>query len=94
MPLQGLLFGAEKGVPGRLAAHLLSLSRKDSGSDEIVLEMPKGQLASLLGTIPETLSRILARMPKRGLLRSESMRINILDRSGLARIAERENRLT
>lgn len=83
-----------KEVPGRLAAHILSLSRKRSGSDEIELEMSKGQLASLLGTIPETLSRILAKMQKRELLRSEGARIIILDRCRLKKIAEGEIKLS
>ncbi|MBN2567960.1 MAG: Crp/Fnr family transcriptional regulator [Deltaproteobacteria bacterium] len=81
-------------VPGRLATHILSLSRKCGGSDDILLDMPKGQLASLLGTIPETLSRIIAKMQKRGLLRSEGSKIIILDRSGLTKIAEGDGRLS
>ena len=83
-----------KEVPGRLAAHLLSLSRKDSGSDDVELRMSKGQLASLLGTIPETLSRILARMQRQGLIRYEGARILLLDRSGLREIAEGEEKLS
>lgn len=83
-----------KEVPGRLATHILSLSGKRGESDDILLEMSKGQLASLLGTIPETLSRIITKMQKRGLLRSEGAKITILDRSGLTRIAEGEERLS
>ncbi len=60
-----------KEVPGRLAAHLLFLSGLKNGSDELELDITKTQLASLLGTIPETLSRILAKLVKQGLLKSE-----------------------
>jgi len=76
-----------KEVPGRLAKYLLYLSgRTDGGAVE--LEISKGDLASLLGTIPETLSRILAKMNRQGLIRSRGVQIGILDREGLERIAE------
>ena len=57
-----------KEVPGRLAAHFLYLSDRKEGARELKLDISKNQLASLLGTIPETLSRILARMGKEGLI--------------------------
>jgi len=83
-----------KEVPGRLAAHLLYLSERQGDSDDLVLELPKTQLASLLGTIPETLSRILARMAREGLIESgEARRIRILDRVSLEEIANAERRL-
>lgn len=69
-----------KEVPGRLAAYLLYLSRDD---DTIELDITKGELASLLGTIPETLSRILTRMNRLGLIRAEASHIHILDRKSL-----------
>lgn len=76
-----------KEVPGRLAKYLLYLSgRTDGGAVE--LDISKGDLASLLGTIPETLSRILAKMNRQGLIRSRGSQIGILDREGLERIAE------
>ena len=39
-------------VPGRLAAFLLLLSERQQGPDRVVLDMPKTQLAALIGTIP------------------------------------------
>jgi len=81
-------------VPARLAAHLLYLSTRQEGTDTLVLELPKTQLASLLGTIPETLSRILARMTKEGLIDMPDPRqIRILDRAALIEIAQAERRL-
>ncbi|MCP3900736.1 MAG: winged helix-turn-helix domain-containing protein, partial [Desulfobacteraceae bacterium] len=47
------------------------------------LEISKGQLASLLGTIPETLSRIFAKMSEEGLVKVDGRRIHLLDREGL-----------
>ena len=51
------------------------------------LDISKGQLAALLGTIPETLSRIIAKMNRQGLIRSRGAQIRILDRSGFEEIA-------
>lgn len=75
-----------KEVPGRLAKYLLFLNSK-GGDREVALDVSKGQLASVLGTIPETLSRILAKMHKQGLIRLRGARILILDRRGLEAIA-------
>ena len=83
-----------KEVPGRLAAHLLHLHDKQ-GSDHITLDVPKGQLANLLGTIPETLSRILGKMTQQDLLRSTGPRaIELVDVEGLRDLAEGRRRLS
>lgn len=82
-----------KEVPARLAAHLLYLSERDKGANTLTLEISKNQLASLLGTIPETLSRILARMEKEKLIRSEGKKITILNRQGLEEISLGEKKL-
>jgi len=68
-----------KEVPGRLAAHLVYLAEEQGRTDQVVLDIPKGQLASLLGTSPETLSRIFARMSEEGLIRVDGKRIELLD---------------
>lgn len=81
-----------KEVPGRLAAHLLY--RSSAGKKDVVeLDLSKAQLAALLGTIPETLSRILTRMGRRGLIRTQGSRIAILDRAGLETIASEGGKL-
>lgn len=76
-----------KEVPGRLAKYLLYLSGA-GGDSALELDVSKGQLASLLGTIPETLSRILAKMNRQGLISSHGAQIRILDRRGLEQIAQ------
>lgn len=76
-----------KEVPGRLAAYLLYLSEKNRGAKELELTITKAQLASLLGTIPETLSRILGRMSGQGLIQSDGRKIRILDPDGLRDLA-------
>jgi CRP-like cAMP-binding protein len=77
-----------KEVPGRLAAYLLYASEERDRTNELKLDIAKNQLASLLGTIPETLSRILTRMVRQGLIRLEGPRIVILDRQGLEELAQ------
>ena len=72
-----------KEVPERLAGYLLYLLEEQGREDSVDLEISKGQLASLLGTIPETLSRIFAKMTEEGLIEVVGRRINILDRQGL-----------
>ena len=76
-----------KEVPGRLASYLTYLSREQGDSDLLELQISKGQLASLLGTIPETLSRIFAKMTEQGLIRVDGRAIEVLDREGLADLA-------
>ena len=68
-----------KEVPGRLAAHLVYLAEEQGRTDRVVLDIPKGQLASLLGTSPETLSRIFARMSEEELIRVHGKEIELLD---------------
>jgi CRP-like cAMP-binding protein len=77
-----------KEVPGRLAVYLLYLSESKMGAKHLELDISKGQLASLLGTIPETLSRILGKMNRAGLIEIEGPRIKILDPQGLEDLAE------
>jgi CRP/FNR family transcriptional regulator len=49
--------------------------------------MNKGQLASFLGTSPETISRIFGRLARMGLVESKGRRVKILDHEGLAEVA-------
>ena len=73
-----------KEVPSRLAGYLIYSSEEQGGGDTIELDISKGQLASLLGTIPETLSRILTKMSKEGLIDVQGRTIRIVDRDRLA----------
>lgn len=83
-----------KEVPGRLSAYLLYLSETKNRSINLTLDISKTQLASLLGTIPETLSRILARMSAEDLIESDGHRtIRIRDREGIEELANGERRL-
>lgn len=76
-----------KEVPERLAAYLMYLAREQESDDHVRLDIAKGQLASLLGTIPETLSRIFAKMSADGLIEVNGPDIRLCDREGLAILA-------
>ncbi len=77
-----------KEVPGRLAAHLLMLSIENDKRDTIYLNISKSHLASLLGTIPETLSRILSKMAGQNLIDVQGRKIKLLDIGGLEVLAQ------
>ncbi|MCP3887329.1 MAG: Crp/Fnr family transcriptional regulator [Desulfobulbaceae bacterium] len=72
-----------KEVPARLAGYLLYLSQEQDDSEQVELDISKGQLASLLGTIPETLSRIFAKMSDEGLIIVQGRKITLLNMQGL-----------
>jgi CRP-like cAMP-binding protein len=77
-----------KEVPARLAAYLLYLAREQGEEDSVKLHISKGQLASLLGTVPETLSRVFSKMTAQTLIEVDDRHIRFLDRDGLAELAE------
>ena len=78
-----------KEIPGRLAAYLLYLSQEQNGKDLIKLSIAKAQLASLLGTGPESLSRALGNMKRRKLVEEEGTSIKLINRSSLEELAEK-----
>lgn len=77
-----------KEVPGRLSSYLLYLSDVQESPNTVKLAISKSQLASLLGTIPETLSRIFTKMAAARLIRVQGGDIQLLDRNGLEDLAE------
>lgn len=76
-----------KEVPGRLAAYLLYLSERGDEKDELKLDISKGHLASFLGTIPETLSRIFSRMRDQRIIQIHGRKIRILNKDALKELA-------
>ncbi len=77
-----------KEVPGRLASYLLFLSRERNHDKTLTLTISKGQLASLLGTIPETLSRIFMKMSNHKLIEVDGRNIKLIDIDGLKELAK------
>ncbi|MGE4298748.1 MAG: Crp/Fnr family transcriptional regulator [Desulfovibrionaceae bacterium] len=87
-----------KEVPARLAAHLLLLrdaagEANGAPSDTVQLDMTKGHLAGYLGTIPETLSRILKKMDEARLVTTKGKTLTLLDPDALERLASGQDRL-
>ncbi len=82
-----------KEVPGRLAGYLLYLYKDQNPThpvpgNRVTLTISKGQLASLLGTIPETLSRIFAKMSQQNLISVKGKEIDLNDMEGLEILSE------
>jgi len=77
-----------KEIPARLASYLIFLANEQDKDAVVTLNISKGQLASILGTIPETLSRIFARLSGYNLIRVDGKKITLLDRLGLENMAE------
>ena len=82
-----------KEVPQRLAAYLLVLDNTKNKRDTVELDIAKGQLASLIGTIPETLSRILSKMSNQGYIEVVGRQIRLIDRKSLESISMGEKLL-
>ncbi len=80
-----------KEAPSRLARYLLELpSRQGAGGPVVTLRIPKGELASLLGTRRETLSRLFRKLSDAGLIEVRGSRITVLDPFRLEAIADGE----
>jgi len=77
-----------KEVPARLASYLVYLAAEQKNEDTVILNISKGLLASILGTIPETLSRIFAKLSAQNLIQVEGRQIRLLNRAGLEKLAE------
>ncbi len=77
-----------KEVPARLAGYFLLLSEEQGNTEMVELKISKGQLASFLGTIPETLSRMLKKMSDQGLIEVDGRKIRLVDFDGLIDLAD------
>lgn len=77
-------------VPSRLARYLFqrSLAAGEATAEglRVPLGMPKSELASSLGTVPETLSRALGRLRDEGVLEVRGSDVIVLDVGALARL--------
>ena len=77
-----------KEMPARLASYLLLHADEQNQDNVVILKISKGQLASTLGTIPETLSRMFAKLSGKNLISVDGKKITILNRRGLEDLAE------
>jgi len=78
-------------VPSRLAAYLVDLAAKKSttyqGTTYLDLEIKKGELASHLSTVSETLSRSLKKLKEEGVIEVKGSRVVIRKMGRLKEIA-------
>ena len=71
-------------VPARLAGYLLDLPADTlEGLARVTLPLPKKDIASYLGTTPESLSRAIGRLQDDGLLTIDGRRVTLLNPDGL-----------
>jgi CRP-like cAMP-binding protein len=80
-------------VPSRLAGYLVDLAAKKStsfqGKTYLDLEIKKGELASHLSTVSETLSRALKKLKDEGVIEVKGSRVVIRNMERLKEIAEK-----
>ena len=76
-----------KDVSERLAAHLLALAGQDPTGQTIHLDVSKTQLASAVGTVPETLSRAFQQLSRLGAVKTTGRTVHIENRDLLEKVA-------
>ena len=77
-----------KEVPARLASYILTLAREHDETEKVLLPISKAQLANLIGTTPETVSRVLKKMADSSLIRVDTRTILIQDYEGLINLSD------
>ena len=78
-----------KEVSARLALRLLELAGEAGAEGEgVPLRVSKATLAAQIGTVPETLSRTLARMQQRGVILVEGRTVTVLNAKALRAVAD------
>jgi len=76
-----------KEVPARLAGVLLT-ERRRANADTFRLRQTKRELASQIGTVPETLSRALKAIKSQGIIDVDGSAVTILDPQALEDLAQ------
>ena len=82
-------------VPNRLAAYLVELAARKAttfqGKTYLDLDIKKGELASRLGTVSETLSRTFRKLKEEGVLEVDGSRVTVFDMLRLTELAGRSS---
>jgi CRP/FNR family transcriptional regulator len=76
-----------KEIPQRVAAYVLNELDRERGKDTFELSFSQRELAKILGTIPETLSRVFKKMAKDGILQVDNRTVRVIDREALRELA-------
>ncbi len=77
-----------KEVPARLAAYIITLSKEQNSKTRVELPISKMQLANLIGTTPETVSRIFKKMMRLPYIVVDKKHILIKDYEGLLALSD------
>lgn len=77
-------------VSARLAGRLLVMAEEEGDGKQVRILGSKATLAAHIGTVPETLSRLLNRFQQEGLIRVERRNLRILRPDRLRELAESE----
>ena len=77
-----------KEVPARLASYILTLSKEHDKTEKVSLPISKAQLANLIGTTPETISRVLKKMTEASLIGVDGRIITIHDHDALIDLSD------
>ncbi|MCP3876591.1 MAG: Crp/Fnr family transcriptional regulator [Desulfobacteraceae bacterium] len=77
-----------KEVPARLAAYILTLSKEQKNKKQVTLPISKAQLSNLIGTTPETVSRVLKKMTALSFIEVQTKTILIKDLDGLLDLSD------
>ena len=77
-------------IPQRLASFFIHALKQEAGqgTNQLELTVTQRELAKILGSTPEALSRALRRMSDAGLLKVDGRSVRILDRESLGELAE------
>lgn len=75
-------------LSNRLATYIIHLQDIQHRSEEVVLDISKGNLANILGTSQESLSRMFKKMNDLGIIKVDKRNIQILDQARLEDISE------
>jgi len=73
---------------GRLANNLLNMADNIFNSDEFDLPLSRNEIADLVSTSRETVSRLLTELDQEGIIRIEGKSIRFLDRARLEEISK------
>ena len=77
-----------KEVPARLSAYFITLAKEQKNQKKIILPISKAQLSNLIGTTPETISRMLKKMSESSLIEAQGKNIIIKNMRGLQELSE------
>jgi CRP/FNR family transcriptional regulator, dissimilatory nitrate respiration regulator len=77
-----------KEVPARLSAYFITLSQEQNNQEKITLPISRIQLSNLIGTTPETVSRILKKMMEASFIEVQGKTILIKDIKGIHSLSD------